>query len=466
MPVSRNERLFAFSAVAVGTMMVVLNGTIANVALPTIGRAFGIDAAATIWATNGFQVPVMMFLLAGAAYGQMCGFARLYRWGMLFYLAGSLVCSFAPSFPLLVAGRAVQGIGAAGVMSVGPALIRQIFPREQLGQALGWNALIVGLSAAGGPTIGGAILAGFDWHALFLFSIPFGVYSYVAGRLALRDAPVAHCMLDLPSVFASAAGLGLFVVALDGLAHGVAAPLVAGGAAVAVVLFVLFLRRQPRIDDPLLPLDAFANPTFTLSTLTSLASFFAAAMAIVALPFLFQGVMGLSPLDSGLLFAPWPIATSLVAPLSGRLSDRVSPASISTIGLGVLAVGLAFLAQLPADAGIAQIVWREAVAGIGFGLFQSPNNRQIMTALPREQSGVSSGMLAMARLTGQTFGAALVAIVFGAYAAQLTAPGGAAIGEQHALATTLWIATGLAGVAFVVSALRLRTREPGWRTQS
>jgi DHA2 family multidrug resistance protein-like MFS transporter len=451
-------RLFAFSAVAVGTMMSILNGTITNVALPTIGRAFHLDAASSVWATNGFQAPVTMGLLIAAALGQARGFARVYRLGVLIFIVGSIVCIAAPSFPVLVAGRAVQGLGAAGIMSVGPALIRRIFPGEMLGQALGWNALIVALSSAGGPTVGGFVLAGLSWRWIFALSIPFGIYSFVAGRVALRDGPAGNSRIDIPSCVLSGLGIGLFVLSLDGFAHRLNPLLSGGGIAVAAAFIIAFVTRQGAIDDPLLPIDIFRVPKFSLAALTSSASFLAASIAIVSLPFFFQGVMGRTPLESGLLFVAWPIGTALAAPFSGRLADRVAPPLIATSGLGVFALGLASLALLPADPSIANIVWREALCGIGFGIFQSPNNREIMTALPAGRSGNASGILALARLAGQTLGAAGVAIVFGLAGAKLiqTAAQRGGANDMHAIAATLWIASATAALAFAVSATRLR----------
>jgi DHA2 family multidrug resistance protein-like MFS transporter len=453
------QRLFGFSVIAVGTMMAILNGTISNVALPTIARAFRIDAATSIWATNGFQVPVTMLLLPAAALGARAGFARVYRGGVAIFLAGSILCSAAPSFEFLVAGRALQGIGAAGIMSVGPAILREIFPAANLGQALGWNALVVAVSSAAGPTIGGALLAVLPWKAIFAFTIPFGLYAFIAGRAALHDRGDPRKSIDAVSVLTSAAGIGLLVVSLDGFAHEVNRGLVLSGLAGALVLLGVFLRRQSRSDASLLPPAIFRVVPFSLSTATSLASFFAASIAIVALPFLFQSGMGRSALESGLLFAPWPLATAVSAPFAGRLADRLSPPILSTAGLGVLCLGLVLLATLSPAASVADIVWRETVCGLGFGIFQSPNNRMIMTSLPPDLSGNASGMLALARLAGQTFGVACVAIVFGLFGAVLTQQPGARAnpGELHAIFAALWIAAGLAAAAAIISAARLRT---------
>jgi DHA2 family multidrug resistance protein-like MFS transporter len=455
---SNGKRLFAFSAVAVGTMMSILNGTITNVALPTIGRAFHVSAATSVWATNGFQAPAMMGLLAAAAIGQQYGFARLYRIGVIFYIIGSLVCIFAPAFPVLVAGRAVQGFGSAGIMSVGPAIIRQIFPRAMLGQALGWNALIVALSSASGPTVGGFVLAGLSWRWIFVLSIPFGIYSFVAGRIALHDKGARDGRVDVPSCVLSAFGLGLFVVSLDGFAHHVN-PIVTGcGIALAAAALVAFVRRQSAIEDPVLPMDIFRVSKFSLAALTSASSFVAAMIGILSMPFFFQGVMGRTPLESGLLFAAWPIATAIAAPFSGRLADRIAPPLISTTGLALFTLGLGSLALLPSDPAILNILWREAICGIGFGIFQSPNNRELMTALPSQRSGNASGILALARLSGQTLGAAIVAIVFGLVGAKLIEQADVHSGasSDHAIVVTLWIATVVAGIACAVSATRLK----------
>ena len=180
---------------------------------------------------------------------------------------------------------------------------------------------------------------------------------------------------------------------------------------VAIAFGAAFVARQRRIDPPLLPLAVFAIRRFTLAATTSLGSFVAQGVAFVALPFLLQGALGYTPVVSGLLITPWPLAIALVATPAGRLADRYPPPVLCTAGLAVLATGLALLARLPQHAGAVDVMWRCALCGVGFGLFQSPNNRELLGSVPRERSGSASGVLGTVRVTGQAVGAALTAIV-------------------------------------------------------
>jgi DHA2 family multidrug resistance protein-like MFS transporter len=208
----------------------------------------------------------------------------------------------------------------------------------------------------------------------------------------------------------------------------------------------VFVRRQAILPAPMLPVDLFRRPVFALTVATSVCSFIGQTSAYVALPFLFQTVGGMSDTHTGLLMTPWPATVVVVAPIAGRLSDRFSAGLLGGLGLAAMCAGMVLLALLPAHAAWGDVVWRMALAGAGFGFFQSPNNRLLISSVPHERSGAGSGMLSSARLLGQTTGAALVAVCFA-----FTEAGGAGKGALVAL----MIGAGFAGVGAVFSSLRL-----------
>ena len=452
----QRERRFAVAVLVVGTVMAVLDGTIANVALPTIARELHVDAAASVWVVNAYQLAVTATLVACASLGEVKGYRGVYAGGLALFTLGSLACALSHTLPALVIARVVQGFGGAAVMSTSPAVYRSVYPSALLGRGLGISALTVASAASAGPTLGGAILAIAPWPWLFAVNVPVGVAAAVFAWRALPPHSGRGGTYDVPSALLGGPGLALFVVGLDGAGRhanplGICAEVVA-----ATVLAVAFLRRQRRLAQPMLALDLFALPRFRLAAATSLASFVAQGLAFVALPFLFQLGLGYSAFASGALFTPWPLAIACVAPVAGRLSDRLPPPLLSTCGLAVLAVGVALLAGLGEHANALDIIWRGAICGAGFGFFQAPNNRELLGSAPREKSGSAAGVLATVRVTGQSLGAAIVAVVLAQFATHAVPHAGKAeiVAAAH---VALWIGAGCAFLAMAVSATRLRS---------
>src|SRR5260221_371063 len=300
------QRYGAILTIALGITMAVLDGAIANVALPTIAKDMLASPASSIWAVSAHQLAITILMLPLASLGEIVGFRRVYYAGLVVFTLASLACALATSLPALTAARVLQGIGAAGILSVNGALVRFIYPRRMLGRGIGVNTIVVAVSAALGPTVAAAILAVASWPWLFAINVPIGAVA----------------------------------------------------------------RRQ---------------------------------------------------FEAGLLMAPWPLAPAIVAPIAGWLADRSPAGALGGIGLAAFAAGLLLLALLPAHPGNADIAWRMAVCGLGFGLFQAPNNRAILSAAPRDRSGGASGMLGTARLLGQTVGAALMALMFDLFGDRATA---------------------------------------------
>lgn len=431
--------------------MSVIDSTIGSAALPTIARALDTSPASAIWATNAYQLAVTVSLLPLAALGEIIGYRRVYLGGLVLFTIASLGCAMAGSFEGLVAGRAIQGFGAAGLMSVNSAIIRFIQPRARLARGLGLNAMIVSSAAAAGPTVAGLILGVADWPWIFAVNVPIGLGALLIGWRALPESPRGRQRFDIVSALLSASTFGLLILGLDALAHGgglwAALPQVLAGLAAGALL----VRRQVGVAKPLLPVDLLRIPVFTLSVCTSVCSFMAQGLAFSALPFLLQSGYGFSVFTAGLLTTPWFLATAIAAPLSGRLMERVPAAVLGGVGLAMMSAGLGLLAVLPPSPDVADIVWRMVLGGFGFGLFQTPNNRTMVGAAPPERAGGASGMLSTARLLGQTTGAALVGLVLG------WMPGMPVGAPKLALA----IGCGMAALGALVSLLRLRARASG-----
>ena len=344
--------------------------------------------------------------------------------------------------------------------SVNTTLIRIIYPRNRLGRGMGINATVVAVSSVAGPTLAAGVLSAAEWPWLFAVNIPVGLVALALSRRFLPANPVRvrDRRFDWRDAAMNALVFGLLMASVEGFSHGLDPRIVALGAAVLVPVGFVFIRRQLREPYPILPFDLLRIPIFSVSVLTSICSFLAQMLAMVALPFYLQHACGYDDVATGLLLTAWPAVIMVVAPVAGLLVERVHAGLLGGTGLAAMAAGLLLLAFLPEHPTDFEIVWRLVLCGAGFGLFQSPNNSILIASAPPERSGSASGMLATARLLGQTTGAALMAFLFH-------------IVPDDSTHTALLLSAGLALTGAVVSLARLslplpegltrRKRHPG-----
>lgn len=403
------RRKIAIAAVLSAMSLVVLDAGMANVALPTMARSLHATPAMAVLVITAYQTALLMALLPCAALGEWLGYRRVFAWGVVVFTAASALCALSPSLPWLVVARFIQGLGGAAVMALGVALLRCSVPKRMLGAAIGWNALTVALSSAASPAIGALILSGMDWPWLYLVNLPLGAMALLATRALPTAGGTAHG-IDALSVAQNGGAFALLVVGAELLPR---APLAAALllAAAALTLAALVRRELPK-DAPLIPLDLLRQRSFRLSVIASACCFTGQAAGMVALPFYLQHGFGLSPLTAGLYMTPWPLSVAAAATVTGRLADRVSTAWLCTFGGACLALGLAAAALWPLHGDPRLLILFAIVCGLGFGLFQVPNNRNMFLSAPRERSGAAGGMQGAARLTGQTAGAVLMTLLF------------------------------------------------------
>ncbi|MEO5737805.1 MAG: MFS transporter, partial [Variovorax sp.] len=313
------RRYAAVAAILGAIVLVVLDGAIANVALPTIALQLQTAPANAVWIVTAYQLAVVMFLLPASAVGERLGYRRVFAAGVALFTAASVLCALAPSLPWLVAARCLQGLGSAAVMSLGLALLRFTYPRRMLGQAIAWNALVIAGASAAGPAVGAGLLSVASWPWLFAVNLPVGAL-VLAACTGLPNPQTTGQRLDVGSIALNAIMFAAFVLGSDWLPSSAWV----GGAllVVSAASMVLLVRREMPKAAPLIPLDLLRVQSFRVSIVASVCCFTGQMMGYVALPFYFQHELGLSSMKTGALMTPWPLAVMMSAPLSARLAKR------------------------------------------------------------------------------------------------------------------------------------------------
>jgi DHA2 family multidrug resistance protein-like MFS transporter len=439
------RRLWAVIAISAAVGMASLDTAIANIALPAIAADLKVSPADAVWVVNAYQIALVATLLPLGALGEIVGHQRIYLGGLLLFTIASLGCACAWSLPSLLIARVLQGLGASGLMSVNSALIGFVYPKRMLGRGFGYNAMVVGTAFTLGPTIASGILSLGSWPWLFAVNIPFGLIAMAIGMRTLPPTPRAEHSFDFIGALMAAMCLGLVILGVGSAAHKASPSTVSAELVSGIVLGLILIRRQATHPAPMLPIDLFRRPMFALSAATSVCSFAIQGLAFVSLPFYFEDILHRTQVETGFFMTPWPLVVAMMAPVAGRLSDRHPVGLLGGIGLVLLGIGMTLLATLPESPGILNIVWRMAVCGVGFGFFQTPNLRAIMSSAPPGRSGGASGIVATARLTGQTTGAALAAFCF-------------ALAGREGATYALALGAAFAAVGSVMSFLRLAVR--------
>lgn len=439
------RRYWAIAAISFGTALLVLDGAIANVALPTIARDLGVDNAAVTNVVTVYQLVLVMLLLPFASLGDRVGHRRFYQAGQGVFLVASALCLFANGFLVLLALRALQAIGAGMALSVSAAMLRQIYPARSLGSGLGVNSVIVASSAALAPTLGGFIVGHAPWQWVFVAAVPFAAVSLLLGRTLPEPAPVRRSPEWVSGLW-SAATMLLLIGGLQLATHenaGIGTVLALAG----TVSLLMLVRREKARANPVLPVDLLAKPVLGLSALAAIACFVASGALMLSLPFRLEEAMGYAPQNVGLLLLPFPLTMLVVAPLAGWMSDRIAPTKLGVTGMAIAIAGLLLLAFMPDRApgtgGDFAIAWRLSLTAAGFGLFFAPNSRLLIGQAPRERAAAAGGLLSTSRLLGQTLAAVTVGILLA---------GGTGLGSAP-----LFVSCALAVVAALCSLARFRS---------
>ncbi|WP_229311635.1 MFS transporter [Larkinella rosea] len=398
-----------------GTFMSTLDSSIVNIALPTIRRELGAGDSVE-WIVLCYLLTTTSTLLIMGKISDRVGRRTLYITGFCVFVLGSLLCGLAWNLWSLVGFRVLQGLGASMIYAVGPAIIGDTFAPQERGQAMGLMGSIVAAGSSAGPVIGGFLLGKFGWSSIFFVNVPIGLLAIWRAWTILPESPkVTNQRFDM-------AGAGLFLIGvttlLTGLdfgpepAYGWDNPLVVALLTTGAVLLLLFLLWERRVREPMLQLSLFRIWPYTSAILAAFCGFVASGGNLFIIPFFLQQLLGLPPERAGMILLAGPVTLSLIAPLGGYLSSRVSTRWLSSTGLLITACGYFAFSFLDTDWGWQDVVWRSSLVSLGFGLFQSPNSSSALNAAPITQRGIASSMIAFMRNLGFVVGIAMAAAVW------------------------------------------------------
>ncbi len=448
---SSSRKWLAMLGIGLGVFMSTLDSSIVNISLPTLVQKLNTTFATIQWVILSYLLIITSLMLGVARLGDLLGKRKLYITGLGLFTVGSLLCGLAPNVMYLIGFRALQGLGAVAMTSLGTAIITEVFPGTERGRALGIMGGIVSVGIALGPTLGGLLIGLVHWRAIFLVNVPVGLLTiYIVRRVVpVSASKQKEQSFDLVGALILAGMLGAYALGMTlGQDLGFTDWHVITLLTTAGLGLITFLIAQSRARQPMIDPRLFKNVLLSINLLMGFLVFVVIG-GLFIIPFFLELVKGYRTEQVGLLMAIFPISMGLVAPASGALSDRFGSRLISLIGLVFIAGACWLLSTLHADITVLGYALRIAPLGIGVGMFNSPNNSAIMGAAPRDHLGLASGLLALSRTLGQTSGLPLMGALF---AAQVLATGILPPGEDLTKAPAIALVQGISGT-FRVAAL-------------
>lgn len=456
--VDYSRKWFVLIAIAMAIFLGTVDGSIVNVALPTLVDEFDTTFGVAQWVVLAYLLTQTTLTLMFGRLGDMIGKKPIFTAGFGVFTIGSVLAGLSPTIGFLIAARVVQAIGASMIFALGFAITTESFPPSERGKALGINGTTVSLGIMAGPIIGGMILESTDWRWIFFVNLPIGIIGTITAiRFVPNTKPKGKQRFD----FLGAGGffvslLSLLLALTMGQGIGFTDPLILGLFALSIVALAGFIVVERRVSQPMVNLALFKSRDLTVNLITGFIGFFALSGMLLLLPFYLTDVIGLSPRGIGFVLGAIPITMGIVAPISGTLSDRIGSRPVTVAGLALMTVayGIAgFWLEGATTALIVVIVG--LIIGLGFGIFQSPNNSAILGSVPHNQLGVTSGMLTINRTTASVTGIAVLGALWAARTAVYSGGGevadAPAIAQAAALADTMIVAAVLVGVALLLA---------------
>ncbi|WP_159991397.1 MFS transporter [Pelistega ratti] len=403
------QRYWAALTLLLTIAMGVVDSSITNIALPTISRSLNVPPASIVWVINAYTIAIIALLLPFSALAEQIGMRRLLRIGLVIFMLGAVGSMFANSLTHLLITRIIQGIGCSACMALFGGLVRHIYPRHALATGISLNAMVVGASALISPSLGAFIIEIASWHWIYGFSIPLSIIALVFTIYIPRIHRIKK-PFDYSSAILNALALGCFVAALDIAFYKPSIALLF--VFISILSGYLLYQRCIRQTAPLVPLDLLKIIAFRDAIIVSSLSFATASLTMISAPFYFQTALHMSTKTVGLLFSAWPVASLLIAPIAAHLSNKYPTSVLAGTGSVIISMSLLSLLLLPKDAPTLYFGLCLFFAGLGFGFFQTPNNKAILLSAPSHRASATGGMQSTARLFGQCIGAALVGLSF------------------------------------------------------
>lgn len=472
--VDYSRKWLVMAAIAASTTLATIDGSIVNVAFPTLVDELGTSFNVIQWVALGYLLTIATLTLGMGRLGDVVGKKRPFLAGIALFVVASVVCGLVPSVSWLIGFRVLQAAGSVLILALGAAILVEAFPPTERGKALGWIGTVVSAGIISGPVIGGLLISSFSWRAIFFVNVPVGIVALLLAMRNIPDTPpakgqrfdVAGALLMSASLFALSLALTL------GQDIGFSSAPILVAFAVSAVTAVSFVAVELRVESPMLQLHLFRSPMLSVSVISGFLAFLCVSATFFLMPFYLEGVLGFGVGTVGLLLGVAPLMMGLTSPVAGTLSDRFGVRRITLFGLVVIAAAYFGFLSLDIDTTATHYLLLAAPLGIGLGAFNSPNNSAIMGSVPPEYMGIGGGLLTMTRLLGQISGIAVLGSVWAARVAVASggdlpgegAPAADPVAQVTGLHTVFSVAGAVMALALVVGAwgMRLERRDvPG-----
>jgi EmrB/QacA subfamily drug resistance transporter len=456
-----NRKWWTLTAVAFGLFMIMLDNTVVNVALPSIERDLHVSISSLEWVVTAYALTFAALLITGGKLGDLLGRRRIFIVGIAIFTLSSLACGLAPSAGFLIGARAVQGVGAALMNPASLSIITATFPPRERGQAIGIWAGVSAMALAIGPLVGGLIVDNINWNWIFFINVPVGVVGIVVSQLVIKESRDSshEQSIDLPGLVTSSAGLFALTYALiEGNAHGWTSPEILGLFAAAAALLVAFvvLERYQRL--PMLDLSLFRIGSFTGSNIVAMLVSLGMFGVFFFVSLYLQNILGWSPTKAGASFLPMTLLIILVAPIAGRMSDRIGSRWLMGGGMTLVSISLLLYQRVGLHSTFWTLLPAMLLGGAGMALTMSPMTAAAMSSVPVDKAGVGSGVLNSFRQLGGSLGIALMGAILASYVSTSSTAPESAQQFVNGLHAALLVAAVITFAAAVVAIVTVRTR--------